>query len=98
MPRRLPSRTPPVAARRRPTNPGRGGWRWSPGPAGGSGAGMAARFAERGLALGLCARTTPRVPAGAEEHTLVASVDVTDETAVEDFPARSSISAASTCG
>ena len=62
MPRRLPSRTPPVAACRRPTNPGRGGWPWSPGPAGGSGPGMAARFAERGLALGLCARTTPAVP------------------------------------
>jgi NAD(P)-dependent dehydrogenase (short-subunit alcohol dehydrogenase family) len=51
----------------------------------GIGAGLAARFAERGLALGLCARSAPAVPAGAGARTLVASVDVTDGTAVEDF-------------
>jgi NAD(P)-dependent dehydrogenase (short-subunit alcohol dehydrogenase family) len=42
----------------------------------GLGAGMATTFAEHGLRLGLCARTEPTAPSGADAVT--ASVDVTD--------------------
>jgi benzil reductase ((S)-benzoin forming) len=52
----------------------------------GIGAGMATRFAERGLSLGLCARTLPDLPPGAAgDRALAAAVDVTDATAVDDF-------------
>jgi benzil reductase ((S)-benzoin forming) len=47
----------------------------------GLGAGLAARFAEVGLRLGLCARHNPAGPDGA----VTASVDVTDAEAVERF-------------
>jgi NAD(P)-dependent dehydrogenase (short-subunit alcohol dehydrogenase family) len=49
----------------------------------GIGAGLAARFAASGVRLGLCARTTPDVPAGAD--ALAASVDVRDAAAVDAF-------------
>lgn len=49
----------------------------------GLGAGMAARLAELGMVLGLCARTRPPLPPGAKGVT--ASVDVVDATAVDDF-------------
>ena len=49
----------------------------------GLGAGMAARFAARGLRLGLVARTEPATPPGAE--ALTAAVDVTDAAAVDRF-------------
>ena len=49
----------------------------------GLGAGMAARFAEHGLLLGLCARTEPVPPPGTRSVT--ESVDVTDAAAVERF-------------
>ena len=56
----------------------------------GIGAGLAAAFAAEGLALGLCARSAPAVPAG--EHVdpaavLAAAVDVTDTAAVDAFAA-----------
>ncbi len=51
----------------------------------GLGAGLAHTFAAHGLRLGLCARTLPRVPAGAEG--LARSVDVTDPDALEGFVA-----------
>jgi benzil reductase ((S)-benzoin forming) len=55
----------------------------------GLGAGLAARFAERGMRVGLCARTTPDAPAGAAaEDVVIATVDVTDAAAVEQFCAR----------
>jgi benzil reductase ((S)-benzoin forming) len=44
---------------------------------------MAATFAEHGLRLGLCARTRPATPPGAEAVT--ASVDVTDAEDVDRF-------------
>jgi benzil reductase ((S)-benzoin forming) len=53
----------------------------------GIGKGLAARFAERGMALGLCARSTPQVPPGAADRAVAASVDVTDAAAVDDFTA-----------
>ncbi len=49
----------------------------------GLGAGLAARWAEAGLRLGLAARTEPAAPAGAEVVTM--SVDVTDPEAVDYF-------------
>lgn len=49
----------------------------------GLGAGLAARFAEHGAALGLCARTEPGPPVGA--RAWCAAVDVTDAAAVEAF-------------
>jgi NAD(P)-dependent dehydrogenase (short-subunit alcohol dehydrogenase family) len=49
----------------------------------GIGAGMAAYFAARGFALGLCARTAPVPPDGAA--ALSAAVDVTDPDAVDGF-------------
>ena len=49
----------------------------------GLGAGLAHRFAEHGLVLGLCARTTPEAPAGARAVT--AAVDVTDAEALDRF-------------
>ena len=49
----------------------------------GLGAGLAARWAQAGLRLGLAARTEPAAPDGAESVT--ASVDVTDAEAVELF-------------
>ncbi|HLM63904.1 MAG TPA: SDR family NAD(P)-dependent oxidoreductase, partial [Acidimicrobiales bacterium] len=49
----------------------------------GLGAGLAARFAARGLRLGLCARHEPPVPLGAEAVT--AALDVADAAAVEAF-------------
>ncbi|HYI61199.1 MAG TPA: SDR family NAD(P)-dependent oxidoreductase [Acidimicrobiales bacterium] len=52
----------------------------------GLGAGLATRFAERGVALALCARTEPRLPAGA--RGLAAAVDVTDAGAVDAFVRR----------
>ena len=54
----------------------------------GIGAGIAARFAAHGMALGLCARSAPPVPEGASPHaTLTAAVDVTDAAAVDAFAA-----------
>ena len=49
----------------------------------GIGAGLAGHFAGQGMRLGLCARTTPTVPDGAE--ALAAAVDVTDAAAVDAF-------------
>jgi benzil reductase ((S)-benzoin forming) len=49
----------------------------------GLGAGLAARFAELGTSLGLCARTEPVAPPGAE--ALCRSVDVTDAEALDAF-------------
>src|SRR5690606_25929233 len=46
---------------------------------------LAARFAEAGLALGLCARHEPPVPDGAAERAVTAAVDVTDPDAVDRF-------------
>jgi benzil reductase ((S)-benzoin forming) len=51
----------------------------------GLGAGLALAFAGYGLRLGLCARTLPPVPPGAEAHT--ATVDVTEAEAVDRFAA-----------
>jgi benzil reductase ((S)-benzoin forming) len=52
----------------------------------GLGAGLAARFAEAGMRLGLCARTEPPVPDGVPPDAVVtAVVDVTDAGAVERF-------------
>ncbi len=53
----------------------------------GLGAGLAGHFADRGLRLGLCARTIPAVPPGHDDDTVVASVDVTDAGALEAFAA-----------
>ncbi|QXC62074.1 SDR family NAD(P)-dependent oxidoreductase [Aquihabitans sp. G128] len=52
----------------------------------GLGAGLAARFAEHGMDLALCARTEPTLPAGATG--LTAAVDVTDAAAVDAFADR----------
>ncbi|RMH04792.1 MAG: SDR family NAD(P)-dependent oxidoreductase [Planctomycetota bacterium] len=52
----------------------------------GIGAGLAAEFAARGLRLGLCSRSEPAVPAGAD--ALTARVDVGDGSAVETFAAQ----------
>lgn len=49
----------------------------------GLGAGIAARFAEHGVQLGLCARREPEVPAGSE--AIVQSVDVTDAAHLDRF-------------
>jgi NAD(P)-dependent dehydrogenase (short-subunit alcohol dehydrogenase family) len=49
----------------------------------GLGAGLAARFAEHGLLLGLCARHEPIPPAGA--RAIAASVDVTDSERLDTF-------------
>ena len=49
----------------------------------GIGAGLAAHFASRGLRLGLCARTAPTAPAGADAVT--AAVDMGDAVAVDRF-------------
>jgi NAD(P)-dependent dehydrogenase (short-subunit alcohol dehydrogenase family) len=49
----------------------------------GLGAGLARAFAGRGIRLGLCARTRPPTPSGADAYT--ATVDVTDAAAVEEF-------------
>jgi len=49
----------------------------------GLGAGLAARFAEHGVQLGLCARHEPDGPAGS--GALTASVDVTDVAHLERF-------------
>jgi len=51
----------------------------------GIGADMARRFAERGLALGLCARHAPELDLG--DRVLAQAVDVTDEPSVEAFAA-----------
>jgi benzil reductase ((S)-benzoin forming) len=53
----------------------------------GLGAGLAARFAEVGVRLGLCARHEPVAPAGPDgaAGTVTASVDVTDAGAVDRF-------------
>ena len=53
----------------------------------GLGAGMAARFAEAGLLLGLCARSVPDAPAGHAGSTWCRSVDVADAGQVERFAA-----------
>jgi NAD(P)-dependent dehydrogenase (short-subunit alcohol dehydrogenase family) len=54
----------------------------------GLGAGLAARFAEAGLRLGLCARHEPAVPdGGGSGSTVTAEVDVTDAEAVDRFAA-----------
>jgi NAD(P)-dependent dehydrogenase (short-subunit alcohol dehydrogenase family) len=52
----------------------------------GLGAGMAQRFAEVGLRLGLCARTAPAPPA-ADTGVVAAAVDVTDAAALDRFSA-----------
>jgi NAD(P)-dependent dehydrogenase (short-subunit alcohol dehydrogenase family) len=49
----------------------------------GIGAGLASHFASQGLRLGLCARTVPAVPSGADVVT--AAVDVGDAAAVDRF-------------
>ena len=49
----------------------------------GLGLGLATRFAELGLALGLCARTEPTPPSGVD--SVSRAVDVTDAAAVEAF-------------
>ena len=49
----------------------------------GIGAGLAEHFADRGMRLGLCARTVPSVPSGAD--AVVAAVDVRDAAAVDAF-------------
>lgn len=52
----------------------------------GLGAGLAARFAELGMRVGLCARQHPAPPPGAAQDDVVtASVDVGDAVAVERF-------------
>lgn len=51
----------------------------------GLGAGLATRFAEHGLALGLCARTEPAPPPNGDARVLTGSVDVADADAVEAF-------------
>jgi NAD(P)-dependent dehydrogenase (short-subunit alcohol dehydrogenase family) len=51
----------------------------------GLGAGMASAWAAQGVQTGLCARTRPDAPAGAD--SLTASVDVTDATSVDEFAA-----------
>lgn len=52
----------------------------------GLGAGLARRFVERGMKVGLCARVEPARPAGGGSGSAVAkSVDVTDAGAVERF-------------
>jgi benzil reductase ((S)-benzoin forming) len=54
----------------------------------GLGAGVAARFAEAGVLLGLCARHEPIPPeAAARDGALTAAVDVTDAGAVDRFAA-----------
>ena len=61
----------------------------------GLGAGLAARFAARGFALGLCARTEPTAPPGeggdpggpVGDLVVTAAVDVTDPVAVDGFAA-----------
>jgi benzil reductase ((S)-benzoin forming) len=54
----------------------------------GLGAGMAERFAEVGMRLGLCARTEPAPPAAADAAAVVtAAVDVTDAAALDRFAA-----------
>ncbi|HEY8525681.1 MAG TPA: SDR family NAD(P)-dependent oxidoreductase [Acidimicrobiales bacterium] len=54
----------------------------------GLGAGLAARFAERGVRLGLCARRQPDPPPAADPDAVVtAAVDVADPDAVERFAA-----------
>jgi NAD(P)-dependent dehydrogenase (short-subunit alcohol dehydrogenase family) len=50
----------------------------------GLGAGLAARFAEHGVRLGLCARHEPARPDGAD-GVVTAAVDVTDAQAVDRF-------------
>jgi benzil reductase ((S)-benzoin forming) len=52
----------------------------------GLGAGLAARFAEHGVRLGLCARHEPAGPDGAD-GVVTAAVDVTDAEAVDRFAA-----------
>ncbi len=49
----------------------------------GIGAGMAGHFARQGIRVGLCARSAPVAPDGAD--ALVAAVDVTDPAAVDGF-------------
>ena len=49
----------------------------------GLGAGLASTFAEHGFRLGLCARTRPTAPPGAEALTVAA--DVTDAEALDRF-------------
>lgn len=49
----------------------------------GLGAGLARRFAEHGMQLGLCARTEPTPPPGA--RCITGSVDVTDPTGLDRF-------------
>lgn len=52
----------------------------------GLGASLAARFAERGASLALCARTEPPVPASTDaDRVVTAAVDVADPAAVEAF-------------
>ncbi|HEX3794909.1 MAG TPA: SDR family NAD(P)-dependent oxidoreductase [Acidimicrobiales bacterium] len=51
----------------------------------GLGAGLAARFAEVGFRLGLCARTQPRASFESVDPPECASVDVTDHAAVKRF-------------
>ena len=49
----------------------------------GLGAGLATTFSAEGIRLGLCARTRPDQPEGAE--TLAVSLDVTDAQSMERF-------------
>jgi len=54
----------------------------------GLGAGLAARLAERGFSLGLCARHVPPLPEGLDPGRAVrAAVDVTDADALDAFAA-----------
>lgn len=55
----------------------------------GLGAGIAAELADRGFRLGLCARTEPDPPPGADTARIItAAVDVTDAPAVDAFGER----------
>ena len=51
----------------------------------GIGAGLATHFASRGFRLGLCARSVPKVPVGAD--VVAEAVDVTDPVAIDSFAA-----------
>lgn len=57
----------------------------------GIGAGLAARFAEHGMRLALCARQRPELPAGVDGPAISEAVDVTDADAVEVFAHRVSV-------
>ncbi|HEX6238033.1 MAG TPA: SDR family NAD(P)-dependent oxidoreductase [Acidimicrobiales bacterium] len=76
----------PAGARLEPLPEVRGSVAVVTGASRGLGAGLAARFVELGMRVGLCARGTPEPPPGAPVDRVVsASVDVTDAAAVDAF-------------